>query len=87
MEIQREAFLKHAISTDVLRDLLTTYFKYTDQDYRDLKKLLGMDPLRVTVLRTGSFAAYEARHGRRPRQMNPDRYQLDELLACAGEGR
>ena len=45
------------------------------------------DPLRVTVLRTGSFAAYEARHGRRPRQMNPDRYQLDELLACAGEGR
>ena len=87
VEIQREAFLKHAISTDVLRDLLTTYFKYTDQDYRDLKKLLGMDPLRVTVLRTGSFAAYEARHGRRPRQMNPDRYQLDELLACAGEGR
>lgn len=87
VEIEREAFLKHAIRTDVLRDLLTTYFKYTDQDYRDLKKLLGMDPLRVTVLRTGSFAAYEARHGRRPRAMNPDRYELDELLACAGAGR
>lgn len=87
VEIRRDAFLKYAIGTEVLRDLLTTYFKYTDQDYRDLKKLLGMDPLRVTVLRTGSFETYEARHGRRPRCMNPDRYQLDELLACAGEGR
>ena len=56
--------------------------------YKDIPGIrLEDQALRVTVLRTGSFAAYEARHGRRPRQMNPDRYQLDELLACAGEGR
>lgn len=84
VEIRKEAFLKHAIRTDVLRDLLTTYFKYTDQDYRDLKKILGMDPLRVTVLRNGTFAHYCARQGRPPRHMNPSRADVDALLSYAG---
>ena len=50
-----------AMSTDILKELLTTYFKYIDQDYRDLKKILGMDPLVVTILRCGTFHLYESR--------------------------
>lgn len=39
------AMLNTAMSATILKDLLSTYFKYIDQDYRDLKKILGMDPL------------------------------------------
>ena len=80
VEVEKSEFLNRAVNTQVLRDLLTTYFKYTDQDYRDLKKILGMDPLKVTILRSGSFAEYCATHGRPPRHMNPDNYAMEALL-------
>lgn len=80
VEVEKSEFLNRAVNTQVLRDLLTTYFKYTDQDYRDLKKILGMDPLKVTILRSGSFAEYCAAHGRPPRHMNPDNYAMKALL-------
>ena len=84
VEVEKSEFLNRAVNTQVLRDLLTTYFKYTDQDYRDLKKILGMDPLKVTVLRSGSFAHFEQLHGRVPRQMNPTRLEVEELVNYAG---
>lgn len=80
VEVEQAEFLNRAVNTQVLRDLLTTYFKYTDQDYRDLKKILGMDPLEVTILRSGTFAEYCAAHGRPPRHMNPDNYAMEALL-------
>lgn len=80
VEVDKTEFLNRAVNTQVLRDLLTTYFKYTDQDYRDLKKILGMDPLKVTILRSGTFAAYMAAHDRPPRHMNPDSCAMEALL-------
>ena len=50
VELERDALLNNAMSATILKDLLSTYFKYIDQDYRDLKKILGMDPLQVTTL-------------------------------------
>ena len=47
---------------------------------RDLKKILGMDPLEVTILRCGTFDAYEEKRGKKIRQMNPPYYELTELL-------
>ena len=38
VELERDALLNTAMSTNILKDLLSTYFKYIDQDYRDLKK-------------------------------------------------
>ncbi|MDD7209953.1 MAG: GH3 auxin-responsive promoter family protein [Lachnospiraceae bacterium] len=80
VEMEQEAFVQNAISTEILKDLLSTYFKYIDQDYRDLKKILGMDPLVVTVLRCGTFETYEKRTGKTIRQMSPSYYELRELL-------
>ena len=68
------------MSSEILKDLLSTYFKYIDQDYRDLKKILGMDPLEVTVLRCGTFQAYERRTKKKIRQMSPPYHELSELL-------
>ncbi len=80
VEMEASALANHAVSSEILKDLLSTYFKYIDQDYRDLKKILGMDPLVVTILRCGSFDAFQRRNGRLLRQMNPPYYELNELV-------
>ena len=51
VELERESLLNSAMSADILKELLSTYFKYIDQDYRDLKKILGMDPLQVKLMK------------------------------------
>ena len=65
LELERDALLNNAMSATILKDLLSTYFKYIDQDYRDLKKILGMDPLQVTILTCGTFETYEKRTGKK----------------------
>ena len=80
VEMESEAFVQRAVSTEILREILTTYFKYIDQDYRDLKKILGMDPLVVTILRCGSFEAYREKNGKEIRHMNPSKRELTELI-------
>ncbi|MDD7114413.1 MAG: GH3 auxin-responsive promoter family protein [Lachnospiraceae bacterium] len=80
VELEQNALINHAMSTEILKDLLSTYFKYIDQDYRDLKKILGMDPLKVTVLRCGTFQTYEYHTGTKIRQMSPSYHDLSELI-------
>lgn len=80
VEVEQGVLVNQAMSTDILKELLTTYFKYIDQDYRDLKKILGMDPLTVTILRCGTFAAYEKKTGRKIRHMSPAYHEIAELL-------
>ena len=80
VELERDALLNTAMSTNILKDLLSTYFKYIDQDYRDLKKILGMDPLQVTIFTCGTFETYEKKTGKKLHQMNPSYYDLKALL-------
>ena len=80
VEMERETLEHSAVSTDILKELMTTYFKYIDQDYRDLKKILGMDPLCVTILRCGTFQAFEKKNNRKIRHMRPALTDLRELL-------
>lgn len=65
VELERDALLNTAMSTNILKDLLSTYFKYIDQDYRDLKKILGMDPLQVTIFTMGHLKPMRKRPVRR----------------------
>ena len=80
VELERESLLNSAMSADILKELLSTYFKYIDQDYRDLKKILGMDPLQVTIFTCGTFEIYEKQTGKKLHQMNPSYYDLKALL-------
>ena len=80
VEVEKGALAERAVSSEILKEILSTYFKYIDQDYRDLKKILGMDPLKVTILRCGTFRAYEEKKGKKPHQMSPTYYELKELL-------
>lgn len=80
VELEKEELVNRAISTDIIKEILTTYFKYIDQDYRDLKKILGMDPLVVSAVRCGTFKAFAEKNGTPIAKMNPSHYHLDALL-------
>lgn len=82
VELQRSNLINSAISIRILQDQLGIYFRYLDQDYEDLKKILGIDPLKITLLKCGTFDLYERRFGRKIRSMNPDGCEIGDLLNC-----
>lgn len=80
MEMSKDALITGGVSCRIIKDHLSIYFKYLDQDYKDLKKILGMDPLKVTLLRCGTFASYKEKYGALPRHMNPSGLEVTQLL-------
>lgn len=79
-ELMPEAQLTEATSKKLLAEHLAIYFKYFDSDYSDLKKLLNMEPLQITMLKTGTIGTYEAHVGRRIRRINTDVIDMESLL-------
>ena len=82
VELQRNNLINSAVSIRILQDQLGIYFRYLDQDYEDLKKILGVDPLKITMLKCGTFAAYKHKFGNTIRKMNPDSCEINDLLTC-----
>lgn len=80
VEIQAKSLVTGAISKEILREHLETYFKYFDNDYRDLKRILGIEPLEITIVRCGSFAEYKRQTGKSIRHINPSSYDITEFL-------
>ena len=81
VEIGASSIASRGLSKEILKEHLTVYFKYVDHDYKDLKHILGMEPLEITILKTGTFGEYEKRTGRKMRHINPSVYHIKELLA------
>jgi hypothetical protein len=79
VELDSDALAYRASTREVLRDHLSIYFKYLDQDYQDLKKILGMDPLEITILKCGTFKAYQEQNHASLRRMNPKLMHLRQL--------
>ena len=82
VELKRDNLLNNAVSIRILQEQLGIYFRYLDQDYEDLKKVLGINPLKITMIKCGSFAAYEQRYGSSIRKMNPDAGEINNLMHC-----
>lgn len=82
VELERSNLINSAISIRILQDQLGIYFRYLDQDYEDLKKILGIDPLKITLLKCGTFEMYERRYGTKIRSMNPEGGEINDLLNC-----
>ncbi|MDD3402309.1 MAG: GH3 auxin-responsive promoter family protein [Hespellia sp.] len=79
VEMEPESFMSNAVTIEVLREHLSIYFKYLDSDYKDLKRILGMEPLEITILRIGTFERYHNRYGA-IRSVNPKSHDLQMLL-------
>lgn len=80
VELAPGTVVNRAVSRELLKEHLTIYFKYVDQDYQDLKRILGMDPLEITVLRCGTFKAYKERAGKTLRHINPSIHDVQEMV-------
>lgn len=80
VELAPGAVVNRAVGRELLKEHLTIYFKYVDQDYNDLKRILGMDPLEVTILRCGTFGEYEKQSGKALRHVNPSVHDVQELI-------
>jgi hypothetical protein len=80
IEILPEAQELDVVNKTSLLELLSVYFKYYDSDYNDLKKLLEMEPLKITVLKYGSIDQYSKFCGHELSKMNPSNIDIAELL-------
>jgi hypothetical protein len=85
VEMEHGSVVGNALSVDILKEHLGVYFKYVDSDYKDLKRILGIDPLEITILKCGTFAEYERRSGKRLRKINASIYDVMELIDLQSE--
>lgn len=76
VEIDQNSSINEAITVDVIREHLSVYFKYFDQDYGDLKKILGIEPLQVTILKNRTLTLYNEPI----RKINPSAHDIQKLL-------
>ncbi len=70
----------YAFSKELITEQLGLYFRYVDSDYKDLKRMLGIDPLRVTVLPPRTIAEYNRGRGKPMRRINPSHYAVTDIL-------
>lgn len=85
IELAPSAIVNQAVSVEIIRDHLSVYFRYVDQDYKDLKLILGMDPLEVTLLKCGTMERYKRNNRKALRHINPSAYEVMEVLKLEKE--
>ncbi|MEG0803841.1 MAG: GH3 auxin-responsive promoter family protein [Pygmaiobacter sp.] len=80
VEMRPDAQQNSATGREILKEHLSVYFRYYDGDYNDLKRLLGIDPLEITVLKCGTLHRYEEQFGEAIEKINPPRERVLNLL-------
>ena len=82
-ELDPEAAVRGVADAMVLKEHLSVYFRCFDSDYNDLKRLIGVDPLNITLLKSGAIAAFEAK-GQKIKRLNPRKQDVVDLLRFSG---
>lgn len=84
IELREDSQTLQTAAAEIIKEHLSVYFRYYDQDYVSLKKLIQMDPLKVTVVRKGSFRAFEASRGYPLHSINPPASDvIDFRILCS----
>ncbi len=84
VELEEDSLPTQAVAADIIKEHLSVYFRYYDQDYINLKKLIHMDPLKVTVVRSGSFRAFEELRGYPLHGINPPASDVMDFRGLCG---
>lgn len=80
VEMDEHAAATYPVTERILREHMGIYFRHYDHDYEDLKRLLGVDPMQITLLTTGTMARYADKYGRPIRKINPSTQDVVDLL-------
>ena len=84
-EIKEESLMTDVALRSLIQEHLALYFKNFDSDYNDLKKLLDMEPLQITLLKTGTIKQCESMLGRPIRHINPPAIDIQMLTGYRKE--
>lgn len=75
---------KHGLdNVELIKDTLEIYFRYIDEDYKSLKKMLGIDPLQVHIIPLGTIKTYESCVNHQVYRVNPNFFDVTEMLKIA----
>ena len=78
--------IRNGLNQDIIKEHLSIYFRHIDHDFKDLKALLGIDPLLVSIIPHGTMNQFVETFGRELRRINPSHYDVIEVLKIAGGG-
>lgn len=84
VEVDPDSSTLDVVKRQVLTEHMAVYFRYFDSDYNDLKKLLNMEPLFITILKSGTIANFKQTTKRQLLRINPSSIDVAELLRLAG---
>ena len=73
------------LNEELIKDHFSAYFRHYDHDYKDLKRLLGVEPLVVTILPCGTLQRFERVYGKPIRKINPSMLDVIDLKHLLGE--
>lgn len=73
------------LDEQLIKEHFSVYFRHYDHDYNDLKRLLGVEPLKVTILPAGIINKFEERYGHSIRKINPSMQDVVDLKYLLGE--
>lgn len=73
-----------ACSKEIITEQLSIYFRYVDSDYKDLRTLLGIEPMEISILPGGTISRFSDIFKRSIRKMNPSAFDVIEVLKIAG---
>jgi phenylacetate-coenzyme A ligase PaaK-like adenylate-forming protein len=71
---------------ELIKEQLEIYFKYIDNDYKNLQRMLGIEPLKITILPGGSIQKYQRTIQHKINKVNPSHYDVMEILKIAFKG-
>lgn len=80
LEVTPSARANEVVTKQVLTEHLSVYFRHFDSDYKDLKKLLNIEPLELSILPYGTIEGFENTQGAKLRRINPDPLRLKAML-------
>ena len=86
VEMDEQAAINYPVTEQILRDHLTIYFRQYDHDYKDLKHMLGIDPLQISLLPAGARESYARQYGHALHRINPPTQDIVDLLYIVRSG-
>lgn len=87
IELKEGSICDEAVHKHILKEHLQIYFTYFDNDYLDLQNMLGIDPLKITIVRCGTFREYDQMYHQRLQRMNPTAHHVQDLLTISMPNR
>jgi hypothetical protein len=80
VEIDETAVGGGPANQQLIRDHIGIYFRHFDHDYDDLRRMLGIEPLQITLLTRGTIESFEKLYKQRLRRINPPQQDIINLL-------